>query len=156
MAKKISKIQLFRRIVLGVMLSGFLVLIVLHDLLPNMPSVDSLCPFGGLETLMKWLASGEFLKHITPSNIVLFGAVVVLGIVLSRFFCGWLCAFGALQGVFGWIGKKIFKNDLRYLPKWIVFYDGQNTLSSSGLSILLGKQENSSFGLMTRWRRLAI
>jgi len=117
MAKKISKIQLFRRIVLGVMLSGFLVLIVLHDLLPNMPSVDSLCPFGGLETLMKWLASGEFLKHITPSNIVLFGAVVVLGIVLSRFFCGWLCAFGALQGVFGWIGKKIFKKRFTVPPK---------------------------------------
>jgi ferredoxin len=74
-----------------------------------MPSIDSLDPFGGVETLFKYLAGGEFIKKIMPANIVLLVAIVVLGIVLSRFFCGWICAFGALQGAFGWLGKKIFK-----------------------------------------------
>jgi polyferredoxin len=109
MAKKMSKIQVFRRILLGFFLGGFTLLAILHQKLQGIPSVDALDPFGGLETLFKWLARGEFIKKITPGNIVLLGAIVVLGIVLSRFFCGWLCAFGALQGVFGWIGKKLFK-----------------------------------------------
>ncbi len=35
--------------------------------------------------------------------------IVLLGVVLSRFFCGWICAFGALQGIFGRLGRLIFK-----------------------------------------------
>jgi ferredoxin len=75
----------------------------------GVPSIDALDPFGGLETMMKFIAGGEFIKKIEPGTVVLFGAVVALGIVLSRFFCGWFCSFGALQAVFGWLGKKIFK-----------------------------------------------
>jgi polyferredoxin len=74
-----------------------------------MPSIDSLDPFGGVETLFKYRAGGDFIKKIIPANIVLLAAIIVLGVVLSRFFCGWICAFGALQGVFGWLGRKIFK-----------------------------------------------
>ena len=109
MAKKISTIQLIRRITLGVLLVGMTVLSVLHQKLQNIPSIDALDPFGGLETMMKFLAGGEYIKKIEPGNMVLFAGIVVLGFVLSRFFCGWFCAFGALQGVFGWIGKKIFR-----------------------------------------------
>jgi len=108
-AKKMHPVQIARRISLGIVLIGFTVLTILHQKMQGIPSVDALDPFGGLETLMKFLAGGEFVKRIEPGNIVLFGAVVALGLVLSRFFCGWFCAFGALQGVFGWIGKKLFK-----------------------------------------------
>ncbi len=66
---------------------------------------------------MKYVAGGEFIKKIEPGNIVLLGAIVALGIVLSRFFCGWLCAFGALQGVFGWLGRKIFRKRFVVPPK---------------------------------------
>jgi ferredoxin len=103
------KIQVFRRVVLGTLLVGLTVFTFLHQKLQGIPAIDALDPFGGLETLFKWLAGGDFIKKIEPGNIVLLGAIVALGIVLSRFFCGWLCAFGALQGVFGWIGKKLFK-----------------------------------------------
>ncbi len=115
---KMHPIQIARRISLGIVLIGFTILTILHQKLPNFPSVDALCPFGGLETLMKFIAGGELVKRITAGNIVLFGAVVTLGIVLSRFFCGWFCAFGALQGVFGWIGKKLFKRRFE-VPKKI-------------------------------------
>lgn len=109
MAKKMSRIQLVRRISLGIFLVAVTVLTILHQKVQNMPSIDALDPFGGIETLFKYLAGGEFIKKIMPANIVLLVGIVILGVVLSRFFCGWICAFGALQGVFGWLGKKIFK-----------------------------------------------
>ena len=31
---------------------------------------------------------------------------VVLTILLGRFFCGWLCPFGAIHQFFGWIGRR--------------------------------------------------
>jgi ferredoxin len=104
-----SGIQSARRITLGVSLIGVTVLAFLHQRLQGIPSIDSIDPFGGLETLLKYVAGGELIKRIEPGTVVLLGAIVALGIVLSRFFCGWLCAFGALQGVFGWIGKKLFR-----------------------------------------------
>lgn len=104
----ISGIQVARRITLGISLVGVTVLAFLHQRLQGMPSIDALDPFGGLETILKFVAGGEILKKIEPGTIILFGAVVVLGVVLSRFFCGWFCAFGALQAVFGWLGKKLF------------------------------------------------
>ncbi len=109
MASKISALQLARRIVLGTILVAFTVIMFLHQRYPGVPSVDALDPFGGLETLLKFAAGGEFIKKIQPGTLVLFGGVVILGIVVSRFYCGWICSFGALQGVFGWIGKKIFR-----------------------------------------------
>lgn len=117
MAKKISRIQLARRISLGVFLVAVTVLTILHQKLQNMPSIDALDPFGGIETLFKYLAGGELIKKIMPANLVLLAAIIVLGVVLSRFFCGWICAFGALQGVFGWIGRKLFKKRFIVPPK---------------------------------------
>ena len=109
MAAKLAPLQLFRRITLGVILVGLAIFMVLHQKSASYPSIDALDPFGGLETLLKYLAGGDLIKKIEPGTVVLFGGIVVLGIVLSRFFCGWFCAFGALQGVFGWLGKKIFR-----------------------------------------------
>jgi Polyferredoxin len=112
MVAKLAKVQIARRVVLGLSLVGLTILTVLHQKSASYPSVDALDPFGGLETLMKFVAGGEFIKKIEPGNIVLLGAIVALGILLSRFFCGWLCAFGALQGVFGWLGRKLFRRRL--------------------------------------------
>ncbi len=105
---KISKIQLARRITLGFVLAGMTVLTILHQKVQGIPSIDALDPFGGFETLVKFIAGGEFIKKIEPGNIVLLGGIVVLGVVLSRFFCGWFCGFGTLQGIFGWLGRKTF------------------------------------------------
>ncbi len=108
MAAKAAPLQIFRRITLGVILLGLTTLTVLHQRVQGIPTIDALDPFGGLETLLKWVAGGEIIKKLEPGTIILFGGIVALGLVLSRFFCGWFCAFGALQGVFGWLGKKIF------------------------------------------------
>jgi ferredoxin len=117
MATKISKIQIFRRVVLGTLLIGLTVLTILHQKLQGIPSIDALDPFGGLETLFKYIAGGAFIKKIEPGNLILLGGIVVIGIVLSRFFCGWFCAFGALQAVFGWLGKKLFRRHFTVPPR---------------------------------------
>ncbi len=109
MAKTLSPVQLIRRIILGIVLVGLVIMTYLHQKMQNIPSIDALDPFGGLETMMKFVAGGEFIKKIEPGTVILFGGFVALSVVLSRFFCGWFCAFGALQGVFGWLGKKIFR-----------------------------------------------
>jgi len=109
MKRKMPGIQLARRISLGVILAVVTVMTVLHQLLKDIPSIDAICPFGGLETLYKLVAGGELIRKIEPSNIVMLVLIVILGIVLSRFFCGWICAFGALQGIFGSLGRRIFK-----------------------------------------------
>jgi ferredoxin len=107
MAIRLAPVQIIRRATLGIVLVGLIVLTYLHQKTPGIPSIDALDPFGGLETLLKYVAGGEFIKKIEPGTLVLFGAVIALGVVLSRFFCGWFCAFGALQAVFGWLGKRI-------------------------------------------------
>jgi Fe-S-cluster-containing hydrogenase component 2 len=73
------------------------------------PPVDALCPFGGLETLYKYLAGGEFLKRTNLSNFVLLAGTVITGIVFGRYFCGWICMLGWLQEIPARIGKRIFR-----------------------------------------------
>lgn len=104
-----SRVQVARRAILGLTLAGVTVLAFLHQRIQGMPSIDALDPFGGLETLLKFVAGGELVKKIEPGTVVLFGAIVLLGVILSRFFCGWFCAFGALQAIFGWLGRRIFR-----------------------------------------------
>lgn len=116
MAVKMSPIQIARRITLGAILVALTVATFLHQKFQGFPSIDALCPFGGFESMLKFFTSGDFVSKIQPGTMVLAFGVVALGIVLSRFFCGWFCAFGALQSIFGWIGKKLFKNKRPIVP----------------------------------------
>lgn len=113
---KMAPIQIARRVVLGAILVGLTVITVLHQRLQGIPTIDSLCPFGGFESLLKFVAGGEVFKKLELGTMVLAGGIVALGIVLGRFFCGWFCAFGALQGIFGWIGKKLFGGKRPTMP----------------------------------------
>ncbi len=64
---------------------------------PASPSVDALCPFGGVETLWTWVTTGQFISKIHPSNLVLGGALVVSVLLAGNAFCGWVCPFGTVQ-----------------------------------------------------------
>ncbi len=109
MRMKTSSLQIARRLSLGFFLALTTAVAVLHQVARNFPAVDALCPFGGIETLYKLAAGGGFVQRIEPSNIALLALIVGLGLGLSRFFCGWICAFGALQGVFGRLGALVFR-----------------------------------------------
>lgn len=71
------------------------------------PSVDALCPFGGLETLPTLFKDGTYMQRITPSSFILLIAVVILTFVLGRAFCGYVCPLGTIQSLFTKLGKKL-------------------------------------------------
>jgi polyferredoxin len=105
----------------GVMLFFFLFLLRIawhHNVKgggPNgEPSVEAFCPFGGLESLYQFATTGGFIRRIEPSALILFAAVILLTLLFSRGFCGWICPFGSVQEWLGLLGRKIFKK--RYNP----------------------------------------
>jgi 4Fe-4S binding domain len=66
-----------------------------------------------------WLSRGVFfaldplilVQHLAATHKLLFHAVVALvplavTLVLGRFFCGWVCPFGAIHEFVSWIGRK--------------------------------------------------
>ncbi len=71
-------------------------------------SIDGLCPFGGLETIQKWIASGgQFIAKTHVSNLILLFALVVGTLVAGGAFCGWVCPFGAIQDALTGIRKRL-------------------------------------------------
>jgi len=70
------------------------------------PSVHALCPYGGLETLQAYLASGSLLQRIFSGTLTLFFVTIALALLFNRSFCGILCPFGALQEWLGLILKR--------------------------------------------------
>lgn len=93
------------------------------------PSVEAYCPFGGLEGLYQFVITGGFLRHIEPSALLLLGAVLLLTLLFSRGFCGWICPFGSLQEWIGLAGRKLFGR--RFNP------DGPWTRRLAGLKYVL-------------------
>lgn len=61
------------------------------------PNAHVYCPFGGLESLYKFLASGGYVTKIMPATLILFIITLVSVLVLNRAFCGWICPLGTLQ-----------------------------------------------------------
>ena len=60
-------------------------------------SPESICPFGGIETIVTFLTAGFFVPHVHSSNLVLAIAVLVLAFMARGAFCGWICPLGFLQ-----------------------------------------------------------
>lgn len=61
-------------------------------------SPEAFCPFGGLETLYRFVtAGGTFISHTHLSNLVMLVAVLAAALLLRSAFCGWICPLGFLQ-----------------------------------------------------------
>ncbi len=60
-------------------------------------SPESLCPFGGFETLWTWVTTGRTVAHTHPANLVLALAITVMALAARSSFCGWLCPLGTIQ-----------------------------------------------------------
>ena len=78
--------------------------------------VDALCPFGGIETLWTLISSGVFVKQIAASSLILLGVVLVIAVMFRRSFCGSICPLGALQELFGKVGKAIWRRKRPQVP----------------------------------------
>jgi Fe-S-cluster-containing hydrogenase component 2 len=78
--------------------------------------VDALCPFGGIETLWTLVSSGVFVKQIAASSVILLAVVLVIAVVFRRSFCGSICPLGALQELFGKVGKAVWRRKRPQVP----------------------------------------
>lgn len=103
MAAKIKKIQIFRH----------LIQIISIFLLPGL----YISAFEQLKTIYKMIINGNFhFINAFPSLIEL--TTVILGtILLGRFFCGWICTFGAYNDLIYLLSKKIFKTKFKIDPQ---------------------------------------
>lgn len=72
-------------------------------------SVETYCPFGGLETAYALLARKRFTCAAGELNLALFVAVVGLALIARKAFCGWACPLGAVFEWTGRLGRRLFK-----------------------------------------------
>jgi polyferredoxin len=82
------------------------------------PSVEAYCPFGGIESLYQFITTGGLVRRIEPSAMILMAAVLLLTLIFSRGFCGWICPFGSVQEWLGLLGRKIFKRTYNPAGPW--------------------------------------
>lgn len=99
MAKKIKKSQILRHSVQ----------LILFILLPGLYVMT----FSELKTVYKMIIKGDFNFLAAFPSLVEFTAVMLLTIVIGRWFCGWLCAFGAYNDLVYFISRKVFKLKFR-------------------------------------------
>ena len=72
------------------------------------PSIDALCPFGGLETLWRTLSSGgQYIPKTHLSNLVLLAGLLIGTLLAGGAFCGWVCPFGAVQDLLAGLRKRL-------------------------------------------------
>ena len=109
--RRVTLTQRSRRMSQLAFAAFILVSSVLHYLATEdgaVPSIDALCPFGGVETLWRYLSSGgQFVPQTHLSNIVLLLGLGVGVIVAGGAFCGWVCPFGALQDVLTGLRQRL-------------------------------------------------
>lgn len=70
-------------------------------------NLEEYCPFGGFETLFSYLTTGEFLKNVGMTNLVLFLLVIIITLIFRNGFCSWICPLGTLQDIIKQFGKSL-------------------------------------------------
>jgi len=64
-------------------------------------TVETYCPFGGLEGLLSLVTHHQFTCATGERNLILFIALLVLTLLSRRVFCSWICPVGTLsEGIF--------------------------------------------------------
>lgn len=82
------------------------------------PSVEAYCPFGAIESVYQLATTGGYLRRIEPSTMILGAAVLILTLIFSRGFCGWICPFGSIQEWIGLLGRKLFGKSYNPTGRW--------------------------------------
>ncbi|MFL0167468.1 FMN-binding protein [Candidatus Clostridium helianthi] len=99
MASKIKKSQIIRHIIQ----------LITFILLPGLYSMT----FSEVKTVYQMIINGNFNFLEALPSLIEFIAIMLLTIVLGRWFCGWICAFGAYNDLVYFISKKVFKIKFR-------------------------------------------
>lgn len=162
MRKQNSPVQHFRLVIQLLVLALVSIGAYRHQILGGGPKgsapIDALCPFGALETLYKYLAGGEYIQRLFPSNFILLAGAILLMLVVGRYFCGWICAIGTLQELARKAGQKLFRKvevtvpekldkPLRYL-KYVVLIWSLWATWKTGLLVIRPYDPYAAYGHM--------
>jgi len=103
MKKNIKKIQIFR----------FATQLLLLFLSPAL----FILVFSELKTMYEMIIKGDFKFIQAFPSLIEFITAFIVTILLGRFFCGWICAFGTYNDLLHLLSKKIFKIDFKVNEK---------------------------------------
>ena len=70
-------------------------------------SFDAFCPFGGVETLYAYLATGHTLKTVNLLTFSILIGVAGVAVVAGRAFCGWMCPMGGAQEFLAMLARRL-------------------------------------------------
>jgi len=101
--KKVSIVQIFR----------FVVQIVFFIILPGL----FINAFSGLKLVYIAIINGNFSIKNNLFQLVEFITIIPVTILMGRFFCGWMCAFGTISDIIYSISKKLFKINFKINEK---------------------------------------
>lgn len=92
---------LVRRLFQIAVLVAVVVVGIRHAMGISRITVETFCPFGGLEGMLSLVSNRQFTCATGERNLVLFLALVLLTLVSRRVFCSWICPVGTLsEGIF--------------------------------------------------------
>ncbi|MBX4262415.1 4Fe-4S binding protein [Clostridium estertheticum] len=95
MLKKIKKIQIFRHIIQ----------LIMFVLSPGL----FILAFSELRSIYTMIIKGNFNFITAFPSLIEFTTAIIITILLGRFFCGWVCAFGTYNDFLYLLSKKVFK-----------------------------------------------
>lgn len=79
----------------------------------SLSSVETYCPFGGIETAYSFFTRQKFSCATGELNVTLFLALLGLTLVARKSFCSWVCPFGAVSEGLAALGRKLLKKPRR-------------------------------------------
>jgi polyferredoxin len=82
---------------------------------PRPAGAEGWLPIAGLMNLKYFFATGK-VPAIHPAAMFLFGAFLLMSVLLKKAFCSWLCPVGTFSEALAALGKKLFRRNLQ-LPK---------------------------------------
>jgi polyferredoxin len=78
-------------------------------------SLHAVCPFGGVETLYRFVTTGTFVQKVHQASFVLMIIGLALAILFGPAFCGWICPLGTIQELVSKLGRRIFRRRFNHL-----------------------------------------
>lgn len=83
---------------------------------PRPAGAEGYLPIAGLMNLKYFVVTGK-VPPVHPAAMFLFGAFLLMSVLLKKAFCSWLCPVGTFSEFLGAMGRRIFGRNPR-LPKW--------------------------------------
>jgi len=81
------------------------------------PGVEGFLPISALISLKYWTLIGV-INNVHPSGLFVLIALVAVGLLLKKAFCGWMCPVGTISESLWMAGEKLFGRNLM-LPRWL-------------------------------------